>query len=122
MRLIGDLSASIDYDGRWRVARHDSYRGGTVRYATGRGASATLTFTGRGVTWYGPTGPTRGKAKVYVDGKLVRTVDLRRSTFHARAAVYSKRWSTARKHTIKIVVLRTSGRSMVAIDGFGIVK
>ena len=122
IRLIGDRSASIDYDGHWRIARHDSYRGGTVRYATGRGASATLTFTGRGVTWYGPTGPTRGRAKVYVDGKLVRTVDLRRSTFHARAAVYSKRWSTARTHSIKIVVLRTRGRSMVAIDGFGIVK
>ena len=122
IRFIGDRSASIDYDGHWRIARHDSYRGGTVRYATGRGASATLTFTGRGVTWYGPTGPTRGRAKVYVDGKLVRTVDLRRSTFHARAAVYSKRWSTARTHSIKIVVLRTRGRSMVAIDGFGIVK
>jgi hypothetical protein len=122
MRLVGDRSASIHYDGRWRLARHASYRGGTVRYATGRGASATLTFTGRGVTWYGPTGPTRGKAKVYLDGKLVRTVDLRRSTFHPRAAVFSKRWSAARKHTIRIVVLGTSGRSMVAIDDFGFRK
>lgn len=122
VRLIGDRSASIDYDGRWRIARHGGYRGGTVRYSTARGASATLTFTGRGATWYGPTGPTRGKAKIYVDGKLVRTVDLRRSTFHAHAAVFTKRWSTARKHTIRIVVIGTSGRSMVAIDGFGIAK
>jgi hypothetical protein len=122
LRLVADRSAAIDYDGRWQTARHGGYRGGTVRYATGRGASATLTFTGRGVTWYGPTGPTRGKAKVYVDGRLVETVDLRRATFHARAAIFSKRWSTAKRHTIRIVVLGTSGRSMVAIDGFGIRK
>ena len=121
-RLIGDRSASIDYDGRWHIARHDRYRGGTVHYATGRGASATLTFTGRGVSWYGPTGPTRGKAKVYLDGKLVRTVDLRRSTFHARSVVYSKRWSASRTHTIRIVVVGTSGRSTVAIDDLGITK
>jgi len=69
-----------------------------------------------------PASALYGGPFVYVDGKLVRTVDLRRSTFHARAAVYSKRWSTARTHMIKIVVLRTPGRSMVAIDGFGIVK
>ena len=122
LRLVGDRSTSIDYDGRWHVARHGGYRGGTVRYSTGRGASATLTFTGSGVTWFGPTGPTRGKAKVYIDGRLVRTVDLRRSTFHARSAVYSKRWSTSRTHTIRIVVLGTSGRSMVAIDDVGIAK
>ena len=122
LRLIPDRSAAIDYDGRWRTARHGGYRGGTVRYATSRGASATLTFTGRAVTWYGPTGPTRGKAKVYVDGRLVRTVDLRGSGFRARAAVFSKRWSTARQHTIRIVVLGTSGRAMVAIDDFGIRK
>ncbi|HSL76719.1 MAG TPA: hypothetical protein VK867_07235 [Candidatus Limnocylindrales bacterium] len=122
MRLVADRSAAIDYDGRWQTARHRGYRGGTVRYATGRGATATMTFTGRGVTWYGPTGPTRGKAKVYVDGRLVTTVDLRRSGFHARAAVFSKRWATSRRHTIRIVVVGTSGRSMVAIDEFAIRK
>jgi len=122
LRFIADRAAAIHYDGRWRTARHGGYHGGTVRYATGRGASARLTFTGRGITWYGPTGPTRGKAKVYVDGRLVKTVDLRRSGFHARAAVFSKRWSSARRHTIHIVVLGTTGRSMVAVDDFGIRK
>lgn len=121
-RLVGDRSASIHYRGTWRPARHGGYGGDTVRYATGRGASATLTFTGRGVTWHGPTGPTRGKARVYVDGRLVKTVDLRRSSFHARTAVFSKRWSTSAKHTIRIVALGTPGRSMVAIDDFAITR
>jgi hypothetical protein len=122
VRLIGDRSSSIRYEGRWRLARHHGYRGDTVRYATARGASATLRFTGRGVAWQGPTGPTRGKAKVYLDGKLVRTVDLRRSSFTPRSTLFSKRWSSSRTHMIRIVVLGTSGRAMVAIDGFAITK
>jgi hypothetical protein len=122
LRLVADRSPAIDYDGGWRTARHRGYHGRTVRYASARGASATLTFTGRGVTWYGPTGPTRGKARVYVDGRLVKTVDLRGSTFRARGAVFSKRWSSSKRHTIRIVVLGTSGRAMVAIDDFGIAK
>lgn len=121
-RLIGDRSSSIVYRGSWRVARHHGYLGDTVRYATSRGASATLTFTGRGVSWHGPVGPTRGKARIYLDGRLVKTVDLRRSGFEARATVFSKRWSASRKHTIEVVVLGTRGRAMVAIDDFAIVR
>ena len=121
-RVVSDRSRSIDYRGRWRVARHAGYNGDVVRYSTARGASATLTFTGRRVVWYGPTGPTRGRARVYVDGKAVRTVDLRRRTFDPRAALYSARWSRSGKHTIRIVVLGTTGRPMIAIDDFTITR
>jgi hypothetical protein len=122
VRVIDDRSSAITYRGRWRIARHGQYAGNTVRYATSRGASATLRFTGRGVTWHGPTGPTRGKADVFIDGRRVKTVDLRRGSFDARAALFAKRWSSAGIHTIQIVVRGTSGRSMVAIDGFTIVR
>lgn len=122
IRVVNDRSKSIVYRGTWRVARHAGYKGDRVRYATSNGASAMLTFTGRRVVWYGPTGPTRGKARVYVDGKAVRTVDLRRRTFDPRAAIYSKRWSRSGKHTLRIVVLGTTGRPMVAIDDFAITR
>jgi hypothetical protein len=121
-RVVSDRSRSIVYRGTWRTARHAGYNGDRVRYATGRGASATLTFTGRRVVWYGPTGPTRGKARVYVDGKAVRTVDLRRRSFDPRAALYSTRWSKSGRHTLRIVVLGTTGRPMVAIDDFAITR
>ena len=64
-------------------------------YATRTGASATLTFTGRGIAWIGPVGPTRGTARVYLDGKYVKTVDLRRSTFRARNLLFAKPFATA---------------------------
>lgn len=121
-RVVGERSTLIVYHGTWRVARHGEYGGDTVRYATSRGAIASFTFTSRSVAWHGPTGPTRGKARVYIDGRLVKTVDLRRPHFDARGTLFSKRWSATAEHTIKIVVVGTRGRSMVAIDDFTIAR
>jgi Transglycosylase-like domain len=117
-RRFGETSASIDYGGTWKSAKHTGYAGDKVRYATKAGATATFAFTGRKVSWFGPLGPTRGKAKVYIDGEYVKTVDLRRSAFDARAAIFRKAWSTSGKHTLTIEVVGTRGRPMVAIDEF----
>lgn len=117
-KRFGETSTAIEYAGAWRMARHGGYAGDKVRYATAKGASATFTFTGRRVAWYGPTGPTRGKAKVYIDGKYAKTVDLHRRTFDPRAALFSRSWSEGGEHTIGIVVVGTSGHPMVAIDEF----
>jgi hypothetical protein len=114
--VVDERSANIRFSGAWRSARHGGYGGDTVRYAEVRGASATLAFTGRSVSWHGPTGPTRGVAKVYVDGRLARVVDLRRSSFRARSTVFHAAWAAAGRHTISIVVVGSRGRSMVAID------
>jgi hypothetical protein len=121
-RIVNDRSRSIVYTGSWHLARHAGYRNDIVRYSTSRGASASLTFTGRRITWHGPVGPTRGRAAVYLDGRLVKTVDLRRGTFDARATVFTRRWSKTGTHTVRVVVLSTHGRPMVAIDDFAIVR
>jgi hypothetical protein len=117
-KLIGDASSLVRYTGRWNMASHGGYIGGKVHYSTARGASATLTFTGRTVAWYGPTGPTRGRAKVLIDGTAVATVDLRASAFHPKELVFSKRFATTGKHTLTIVVLATAGRPNVSVDAF----
>jgi hypothetical protein len=117
---IQNTATSVVYQGSWASARHGRYSGGTVSYATTAGASATLRFTGTKVVWYGPTGPTRGKAKVIVDGKLVRTVDLGTKRFSSRVALFSKSWTTAGKHTVRIEVVGTPGRKLVAIDSFSV--
>ena len=53
---------------------------------------------------------------VKVDGKLVKIVDLYRSGFTARKAVFSKGWSVAARHTLVIEVVGTAGHPYVAID------
>ena len=67
-------------------------------YATGPGASATIAFMGNGIAWIGPVGPTRGVAKVYIDGRYVATVDLRRSTFQARKTVFAQTLAAGASH------------------------
>lgn len=121
LRRYSDKSPSIVYAGSWRSAGHARYAGDTVRYSTAAGASATLAFTGSKVTWYGPVGPTRGTARVYIDGALVKTVDLYRSSFKARSAVFSRSFATAGAHTIRIEVVGTAGHPYVAIDELAVV-
>jgi len=120
-RVSNERSKAIDYTGTWRRARHDGYGGDLVAYSTSKGASATFTFTGKVVGWNGPRGKTRGQAKVYLDGRYIKTVNLYRSKFDARARLFRYAWSKPGKHTIKIVVAGTAGHPMVAIDDFTVI-
>jgi hypothetical protein len=113
-----EKNARITYTGPWRTARHGGYAGDGVKYATKAGATATVAFTGKKITWYGPAGPTRGKARVSIDGVVIRTVDLHRRGFSAHVAVYGKTFATAGPHTLTIEVLGTARHPMVAIDEF----
>lgn len=115
-----EKSSRIVYRGTWKSAGHPGYTGDAAAYATAAGATATFTFTGRRVTWYGPVGPTRGKAKVSIDGTFIKTVDLYAAGFAAHKAVFSNSWSTASTHTLVITVVGTAGRPYVAIDGFAV--
>jgi hypothetical protein len=113
---VQETNARIAYTGTWRHASHQGYRGGGAQYSTAAGATASFTFTGTKVVWYGPLGPTRGQAKVSVDGVYVKTVNLTRNTFRARAAVFTAGWATAAAHTLTIEVVGTKGHPYVAID------
>jgi hypothetical protein len=110
---VGEGSRAIVYGSSWAVARLASYSGHTVKYATRTGASATMHFTGNGIAWVGPVGPTRGSARIYVDGKYIGIVSLKRATFRARVVVFARRLA-AGPHTFRIVV--ASSRRPVAID------
>jgi hypothetical protein len=112
-RRVGETSNAITYRLGWSTARYSAYSGHQAKYATRTGASATIAFTGTGIAWMGPVGPTRGTARVYIDGKAVASVDLRRSVFVARKLLFSRSLA-AGQHTFKIVV--TSSGRPVAID------
>jgi hypothetical protein len=116
LRRYSEKSASIIYTGTWRSASHPAYAGDAVRYSISAGARASFAFSGSKVIWFGPVGPTRGKARVFIDGTLFRTVDLYRSSFTARKAVFSRTWTAAGRHTLVIEVVGTAGHPYVAID------
>jgi hypothetical protein len=116
LNRYSERSATIDWSGEWQSARHGGYRGGAVRYATSDGATASITFTGSRIAWYGPVGPTRGKARILIDGKAVKVVNLKRGSFEASANLYSVSWKTSGRHTFAIEVIGTPGHKLVAID------
>jgi len=73
---LNDTDASLTYTGSWG---YSSNRGAgdynnDVHYATANGASVSTTFTGTGVTVYGPMDPQQGTANILVDGNQVSTV------------------------------------------------
>jgi hypothetical protein len=117
-----ESNSKVIRTGSWKAATHTAYAGDRVYYSTDPGASATFTFTGRKIVWYGPEGPTRGQAKVYIDGVYMKTVDTHRSTFLARSALFAYRWAGPGEHTIRFVVVGTKGRPMVALDEFQITR
>jgi len=117
---VGEGSVGIAYSGRWRDARYKGYAGDHVRYAATSGATATYRFYAKSVAWVGPVGPTRGKARIAIDGKVVATIDLRRSRFAPRVTLFHRSWKHDANHTLTITVVG-SGRP-VAIDEFVITR
>ncbi|MEU9447499.1 N-acetylmuramoyl-L-alanine amidase [Streptomyces sp. NPDC048277] len=108
--------------GTWTTRSSTSYLGGKSYSSGTKGASLSWTFTGRSAAWVVSRASTSGQAYVYVDGTKVATVDLKSSTTSYRQAVWTKTWSSSAKHTVKIVVVGTSGRPTVTTDGLVYIK
>lgn len=103
--------------GSWTHRYSSSYLGGYSYSSSSKGASISWTFTGRSVAWIVSRASTSGQAYIYVDGTKVTTADLKSSTTQYRQAIWTKTWSSSAKHTLKIVVVSTSGRPTVTSDG-----
>ena len=121
-KIIGDASPGLSYGGAWTAVADATALGGSLKEADSSSASATFRFTGRDVGWIAERGPTHGKAKVYVDGKLISTVDLTASTDQPRRVVFRRHWGAAGDHRIKVVVVGTAGRPTVDVDGFLVLR
>jgi hypothetical protein len=111
-------STAIHYSGTWTTQAASSASGGSTRYATRAGASATFAFSGASIAWVATRGPTRGSARVYLDGVDLGTVSLYSSSGHSRSIVFARNFGTTGSHTIKIVVLGTAGHPRVDLDAF----
>ncbi|HEY7590229.1 MAG TPA: hypothetical protein VH723_04505, partial [Candidatus Limnocylindrales bacterium] len=88
-RSYQEHHSSITWTGAWREAPYQAYAGRNARWTNEAGATATFTFAGSSVAWWGPSGPTRGRAKVLVDGAEVATVDLYARHFEPRTRIFS---------------------------------
>ncbi len=117
----GDVVRTPQLAYRWGSVDAPRASGGTIAAADLARASVTFAFRGTSVDWYTVRGPRQGRAAIYVDGALVRTVD----NYASEPAYDVAEGVTGLAdgpHTLRIVVLGTSrpaaGGTLVAVDRF----
>jgi GH25 family lysozyme M1 (1,4-beta-N-acetylmuramidase) len=120
---VEQSGAPVTRTGTWNPVEAAPASGGTYAVTGERDAAARMRFDGPGVDWITVAGPNRGRAKVYVDGGQVRTVDL-----YAPVRTYGVALRidglTDGTHTVRIVATgrarRASSGTSIAIDRFDV--
>jgi hypothetical protein len=108
------------YSGRWTATSSSTASHGNLRTSTQSGASVEFKRSATSIGIVGRQSPTSGKARVYVDGTFVATIDLYRSTARARVVLFSRSWTTAGVHSVKLFVSGTTSRPRIDIDGWAV--
>lgn len=118
--VLNDSSSAITYSSGWGVssARNVGDFNNDLHYTGQSGATATVAFTGTGVSLITPTGPDYGNIQVSIDGGNPTSVSAYAATYGAKQVVYQTHTLTNAAHTLTIT--KTSGTYMqldaVAID------
>jgi hypothetical protein len=118
---IDQHDSSIQYSGNWWSNTSSAHHGGVAALSNTRGARATITFTGRGITWIGMADAWAGLATVYLDGTM-QAIDTYSAVGRYQAPLFDVHGLAAGTHTLSIEVTHergphTSG-SWVWIDAF----
>jgi hypothetical protein len=123
--LLQQNNAAVTYTGNWYLNTNPAMSGGTAALAMDANSSATVSFTGTGITWVGYQDQWSGVAKIYVDGTLQASlVDTYSASEIAQSAVYSISGLSPGAHTLMIVVTGTrnvaSAGSWIWVDAFNV--
>lgn len=107
----------------WQTVKTASAAGGSYVRDHLRTATASYSFSGTSISWITVTGPTQGKADVYIDGARKKTWDnYALNTHYGVARTLSG--LTNKAHRLRIVVLGTkntkSHGTFVSVDAFRI--
>jgi hypothetical protein len=117
-RVFQESTAYASYSGSWDQRQDDQYLGTYAAVSGQLGARVTFTFTGSAVSWIGPEGPDQGKAAVYVDGRLVRTVDAYSRSLRPRETLFTTWFSGLTEHTLTIEAIGTTALEAASVDAF----
>jgi hypothetical protein len=117
LSLIQENSASIKYTTGWTRQALTGSSGGYVDYATVKGKTATLSFTGLQVGWISTEASNRGSATVKLDSGTAQTINTH-TTVTNDAYVVDVVTTTNGAHKLVVNVLGTAGHPRVDIDAF----
>ncbi|TDW21831.1 X2-like carbohydrate binding domain-containing protein [Kribbella kalugense] len=96
--LAAQAVGSVALDFRFRGDYRDD-----IHAAQANGAAVSFTFTGTGVGWSTALAPDQGNADVYIDGKLVKRVNLHGDARLTNQQVFNATGLKNAQHTLRIV-------------------
>ena len=115
--MVDDDDLRIGYVGSWSTSGSRGYGDldDGVHYTQQNGATATLTFTGTGISFLTETNPDEGDVGITLDGVAKPTVSAVTATRRAQVKLYSVSGLPAGQHTL--TVTKVSGTYLL-VDGF----
>ncbi len=105
-KIVGCGSSEMKYSGSWAEQKNpDSYESKT-KDSSSPNSSVEFSFEGTAVYWRAVHSPQSGRADIYIDGALRKTVDCYspRSTSCERFLYINTGLSPNTRHTIKVIV------------------
>jgi len=117
LSLYQENSTKIKYSTGWTRQKLTGANGGQVEFATAKGKTATLSYTGIQAAWVSTKGPTRGSAATQRDSQPKVTIDTFASAPKTAWVVHVVTGPSG-SHKLAITVLGTSGHPRVDIDAF----
>jgi hypothetical protein len=120
----GDVVANPELQTAWASVEASRASGGSLAASDLARASVTFTFRGNGVDWFTVRDRRQGRAEIYVDGALVRTVDNYSAT-PAYGVARSVTGLAPGPHTVRMIVLgegRPAAKgTLVSVDRFVVI-
>jgi len=107
-------SPQVHWRGAWRTVSRPGATGSSVRTSGAGDATATMSFTGRGVALVAPRGPGHGKLDITIDGQPVAAVDLSSISAQSRRIVFASGPLTSGQHVIRFTT-RKAGAELDAL-------
>jgi len=110
--------SAASYFGSWSHSTGAAFMFGSDIHSSTAGNTASVSFTSWSFGLVSEYGPSRGSAKIYVDGVLSRTISLYATANTPPRVVWSYWSAHYGTHIVKVVVVGTAGHPRLDVDGF----
>ncbi len=100
----------------WRQQASSEAIDGSEWLSKDVGDRLKVTAEGRSIAWVATTGPTRGRADVLLNGKVVETVSLYSAKRHTGRVVWAGKLPLSTKSTVVIVNRSGQARPTIGVD------
>ena len=119
---VDDRSSAVVRYGSWLRRASDSAWRTTVTGSSRAGARLSMTFTGHGIAVVGPKNPHRGKARVYIDGVYIKTINMKTASWTSRQVAFTQNFAAGGRHTISVRVVGTGTYPLFTLDAFVVAR